>query len=36
MRPYFARLISIEMAPAIYEATKRRFAGDAARGAAPG
>ena len=29
MRPHFARLISIEMAPAIFEATKRRFAGDA-------
>ena len=29
MRPHFARLISIEMAPAIYEAARRRFAGDA-------
>ena len=29
MRPHFVRLISIEMAPAIFEATKRRFAGDA-------
>jgi hypothetical protein len=28
MRPHFARVISIEMAPAIFEATKRRFAGD--------
>lgn len=28
MRPHFDRLISIEMAPAIYEGTKRRFAGD--------
>jgi SAM-dependent methyltransferase len=28
MRPHFARLISIEMAPAIFEATRRRFAGD--------
>jgi hypothetical protein len=28
MRPHFDRVISIEMAPAIYEATKRRFAGD--------
>jgi hypothetical protein len=29
MRPHFARLISIEMAPAIFGATERRFAGDA-------
>jgi hypothetical protein len=29
MRPHFERLISIEMAPAIYDATRRRFAGDA-------
>jgi hypothetical protein len=29
MRPHFARLISIEMAPAIFAATQRRFAGDA-------
>jgi hypothetical protein len=29
MRPHFERLISIEMAPAIYEATRPRFAGDA-------
>jgi len=28
MRPHFERLISIEMAPAIYEATRPRFAGD--------
>jgi hypothetical protein len=28
MRPHFERLISIEMAPAIYEAARRRFAGD--------
>jgi hypothetical protein len=28
MRPHFARVISIEIAPAIFEATKRRFAGD--------
>jgi hypothetical protein len=30
MRPYFADLISIELAPAIYTATSRRFAGDPA------
>ena len=30
MRPYFTDLISIELAPAIYEATARRFAGDPA------
>lgn len=29
MRPHFARLISIEMAPAIFEATRQRFSGDA-------
>ena len=29
MRPHFERLVSIEMAPAIYEATRPRFAGDA-------
>jgi hypothetical protein len=29
MRPHFERLISIEMAPALYEAAVRRFAGDA-------
>jgi len=28
MRPYFERVISIEMAPPIYEGTKRRFTGD--------
>jgi hypothetical protein len=28
MRPYFERLISIEMAPAIHDAAVRRFAGD--------
>lgn len=28
MRPHFERLISIEMAPAIYETARRRFAGD--------
>ena len=28
MRPHFARLISIEMAPAIHAATARRFEGD--------
>jgi hypothetical protein len=28
MRPYFDRVISIEMAPPIYERTKRRFTGD--------
>lgn len=28
MRPSFDRVISIEMAPAIYEGTKRRFTGD--------
>jgi len=28
MRPYFEQVISIEMAPAIYEATRRRFDGD--------
>jgi hypothetical protein len=28
MRPYFERLISIEMAPAIHETATRRFAGD--------
>jgi len=28
MRPYFRRLISIEMSPAIHESAQRRFAGD--------
>ncbi len=28
MRPYFDRIISIEMAPAIHEGAKRRFTGD--------
>jgi hypothetical protein len=28
MRPHFDRVISIEMAPPIYEGTKRRFTGD--------
>jgi hypothetical protein len=28
MRPYFDRIVSIEMSPEIYEAVSRRFAGD--------